>query len=98
MVQRTVTVASRVGLHARPAKILTQAAAASGLRVTVGRPGATPVDAASILMVMALGVHHGEQVTLTAEGPAAAGVLDDLAALVETDLDEPAQPVPGAAG
>ncbi|HEX5332460.1 MAG TPA: HPr family phosphocarrier protein [Cellulomonas sp.] len=89
MVERTVIVASRVGLHARPAMLFTQAAAASGLAVTIARPGGEPVDAASILFVMSLGVPNGEEVTLTADGPGADDVLAELVALLATDLDAP---------
>ena len=89
MTQRTVAVASRVGLHARPAMIFAQAAAASGLPVTIARGDGEPVDAASILFVMSLGVPHGEEVTLAAEGDDAARVLDELVALLATDLDAP---------
>lgn len=87
MPQRTVVVASRVGLHVRPASIFTQAVAASGADVTIAKPGEEPVDASSILMVMAMGVGGGEEVVLEAEGDGAEGVLDELVALLETDLD-----------
>ena len=88
MAQRTVVVASQVGLHARPAKLFSQAAAASGLGVRIAKGDGPPVEAASILRVMALGVKCGEQVTLTAEGEGAEGVLDGLVELLATDLDE----------
>jgi len=42
MPTRTVTVASSVGLHARPAALLASAVNDSGLDVTVALPGATP--------------------------------------------------------
>jgi len=87
MVSRIATVASAVGLHARPATIFVKAAADSGLAVKVGRPGQKMVDARSILMVMSLGIKCGEQVELTAEGPDAEARLDELAALVARDLD-----------
>jgi phosphocarrier protein len=87
MVQRTATVASGVGLHARPAKILTQTAAGAGARVTIGRPDGPAVDAASILMVMSLGVKHGEQVVVSAEGDGAQAAVDAVVAVVETDHD-----------
>lgn len=87
MAERTVVVASQVGLHARPAKIFTQAASASGLGVKIAKNGGPGVDAASILRVMALGVKHGEQVTLSAEGDGADAVLDGLVELLATDLD-----------
>ena len=44
MAERTVVIASRVGLHARPAMQFTQAVAASGAAVTIARPGQVPVD------------------------------------------------------
>ena len=87
MAERTVVVASQVGLHARPAKIFTQAASASGLGVKIAKNGGPGVDAASILRVMALGVKHGEQVTLSADGDGADAVLDGLVELLATDLD-----------
>jgi len=98
MVQRTVVVASRVGLHARPAMLFTQAVAASGVPVTIARPGGDPVDAGSILFVMSLGVPHGEEVTLAADGEGADAALDELVALLATDLDaEDAPASPGGA-
>ena len=87
MATRTVTIASSVGLHARPAALLVEAASESGLDVLIGRPGDEPVDAGSILGVMALGAAHGEEVVLTAEGEGADAVLDSLVELLSTDLD-----------
>ena len=60
MATRTVTIASSVGLHARPAALFVEAASATGLDVEIGRPGEELVDATSILGVMALGAKHGE--------------------------------------
>lgn len=87
MPERTVTVASSVGLHARPAALFTQAAAATGVAVTIARSNGRSVNAASILGVLSLGVDHGESVTLTAEGEGADDALDSLAAMLETNLD-----------
>ena len=87
MSERKVTIASSVGLHARPAALFVQAATATGLPVTVGRVGDEPVDARSILGVIALGAKHGEEVVLAAEGDGAEDALDSLVALLERDLD-----------
>lgn len=87
MPSRTVTVASRVGLHARPAAVFTRAAAAAPVPVTLAVVGKDPVNAASVLGVMTLGVECGQEVTLAAEGEGADGALDSLAALLATDLD-----------
>jgi len=40
-----------------------------------------------MLRVMALGVKHGEEVTLATEGEDADRVLDELVELLATDLD-----------
>ena len=87
MATRTVTIASSVGLHARPASMFVQAASDTGLDVEIGRPGEESVDATSILGVMALGAKHGEEVVLTAEGDGAEEALDSLVALLSRDLD-----------
>ena len=87
MATRTVTIASSVGLHARPASLFVQAAGESGLAIEIGRPGDESVDATSILGVMALGAKHGEEVVLTAEGEGADEALDALVALLSRDLD-----------
>ena len=85
--QRTVTIASSVGLHARPAALFVQAATATGLPVQINKVGDEPVDARSILGVMALGAKCGEEVVLTADGEGADAALDALVALLSRDLD-----------
>lgn len=87
MSQRTVTIASSVGLHARPASLFVEAASESGLDITIGRAGEEPVDATSVLGVMALGAKHGEEVVLTADGDGADAALESLVALLSRDLD-----------
>ncbi|HET7660348.1 MAG TPA: HPr family phosphocarrier protein [Oryzihumus sp.] len=87
MAQRTVTIASSVGLHARPAALFVQAATATGVPVQIGRDGEDAVDARSILGVMALGAKHGESVVLTADGDGADAALDGLVELLSRDLD-----------
>lgn len=87
MASRTVTIASSVGLHARPAAMFVEQASASGLDVEIGRAGDEAVDATSILGVMSLGAKHGEEVVLTADGDGADEVLDGLVALLSRDLD-----------
>ena len=90
MTERTASIASRVGLHARPAAIFAEAAGENGLEVTIARendPTDEAMDASSILSLMSLGAKHGDRVVLRAEGPGAESVLDKLAAILETDHD-----------
>ncbi|HET8977444.1 MAG TPA: HPr family phosphocarrier protein [Solirubrobacteraceae bacterium] len=87
MSERTVTVGSRVGLHARPASLFVQAAGRQPVAVKIAKPGADPVDARSILLVLGLDVRGGQEVVLSAEGEGAEQALDELTALLATDLD-----------
>ena len=84
MPSKTVTVGSAVGLHARPAAVIAEAVVNSGVPVTLSLDGGDPVDAGSALMIMTLGAGNGAQVTVEADD---AAVLDQIAALVEQDLD-----------
>ncbi|GAA0388841.1 phosphotransferase [Acrocarpospora corrugata] len=88
MPERTVTIASATGLHARPAKLFVEAAARQGVPVTIrlGSSGRA-VPANSMLSVLTLGATHGSEVTLQADGPGAEAALDELATLLATDLD-----------
>lgn len=84
MPSKTVTVGSAVGLHARPAATIAQAAAEAGVPVTLATPGGSPVDAGSALMIMTLGAGKGASVTVESADQA---VVDKIAGLVEADLD-----------
>lgn len=86
MATRTVTIASPVGLHARPAAVFTRAVEDTGVNVRISKAGSVPQDAASILGVMTLAVEQGDTVTLHADGPRAEEVLDQLAELLSQDL------------
>ncbi|MBI5161251.1 MAG: HPr family phosphocarrier protein [Micrococcales bacterium] len=88
MSERTVKVASSVGLHARPASLFSQAAAATGVPVTLTSAAGKSVNAASILGVLSLGVGGGEEVTLSSDAENADAALDQLVALLSRDLDQ----------
>jgi phosphocarrier protein len=88
MSERTVVVASRVGLHARPASLFSQAAVKTGVEVTITSAAGKSVNAASILGVLSLGVGHGEEVTLSSDAEGADAALDELVAVLATDLDK----------
>lgn len=87
MAERTVRIGSAHGLHARPAKLFTQAAAASGAAVRIAKAGGKAVNAASILGVISLGIDHGDDVTLSVDGDNAEAVLDELTDFLLTDHD-----------
>ncbi|MEU7864182.1 HPr family phosphocarrier protein [Nonomuraea sp. NPDC049141] len=86
MAQRTVTVASASGLHARPAKLFVQEAVRLGVPVRI-RVGEKSVPANSMLGVLSLGATKGTEVTLESDAPDADAALDTLVALLAQDLD-----------
>lgn len=87
VVTREVVVGSRVGLHARPAATVVKTATAQDVVVRLAK-GGDPVDARSLLSVLALGAEHGDTVTVSAEGEGAQAAVDAVADLVASDLDE----------
>jgi phosphocarrier protein HPr len=87
MSERQATIASASGLHARPAKLFVQAVQEKKVPVTIAVAGGPDLNAGSILSLMGLGAGHGTVVTLKAEGEGADEALDELVALLETDLD-----------
>jgi phosphocarrier protein HPr len=84
MPSQTVTVGSRVGLHARPAALIADAVGKAGVPVTLATPGGMPVDAGSPLMIMTLGAKQGAEVIVETADPA---VLEQIAGMVAEDLD-----------
>ena len=84
---RSVRIGSAHGLHARPAKLFTQAVGQSGAKVTIAKGDGKPVNAASILAVIALGIDHGDEVTVAVDGDDADAVLTSLVDLLLTDHD-----------
>jgi phosphocarrier protein HPr len=84
MAQKTVTVGSAIGLHARPAAIIAEAVVNAGVPVSLSMDGGEPVDAGSALMIMTLGAGNGVQVTVHSDDDEA---LKKIADLVEQDLD-----------
>jgi phosphocarrier protein len=84
MPSKTVTVGSSVGLHARPAATIAEAAAELDGEVTLAVSGGEPVDAASSLLIMTLGASKGDSVEVSGDNQAD---VDTIAALVEKDLD-----------
>ncbi len=84
MPTKSVVVGSAVGLHARPAAIISEAAADLDSEIYIGLPGEEPVDAGSSLMIMTLGAANGDTVEVSGDDEAA---VTAIAALVEQDLD-----------
>jgi phosphocarrier protein HPr len=95
MPEATVTLMNATGLHARPAKIFARAAAASAADVSVEKDGRR-VNAKSVLSVLTLNCHQGDQILISVEGDGAEETLAELVSLVESRFgeDEATEEVP----
>jgi phosphocarrier protein HPr len=84
MASKTVIVGSSVGLHARPASIIAEAAGEYDDEILLSVEGEDPVDAGSSLLIMTLGAECGAAVTVESDN---AEAVDKIAALIEANLD-----------
>ena len=97
---RIVHLGSTQGLHARPARMLAEAAAASGRAVTIALEDHDPVDAENILSLMSLTLAKGDNVTIsvTAENRnSGISILGEVAAIFAMDQDASTGPAPTSA-
>jgi multiphosphoryl transfer protein len=89
-----ITVANRLGLHARPAARFVQTVGQYDATVTAENVTAPagPASARSLNGVATLGVQQGHEVLIKASGPQAAQVLAAVRDLAEEDFGEPPGP------
>jgi len=87
VVEREVEIVNRLGLHARAAAKLVQAASAFRCRVLLRKDG-EEVDAKSILGLMLLAAAQGTRLTVVADGPEEDEALAAVTALIANRFDE----------
>ena len=91
MIEATIPVKHKVGLHARPASLFVQTAAkfSSNIKVKNLTMNGNFVDAKSIIMVLTLGVMKDQEVVIQTDGVDADAALDALRALINNNFGEP---------
>ncbi len=87
LVEKDCVVRNKMGLHARPAAKLVQAANKFRCEVTLTKDG-QDVNAKSIMGVLMLAAAQGTQVHVKAEGENADAAVAAIAALFEKGFDE----------
>lgn len=85
--QKTFTIVNPLGLHARPAAQLVQAANRHKSEVLFAKDG-TEVNAKSIMGVLTLAAARGSQLTVTVEGEDAETALAAIGKMIETGFGE----------
>jgi phosphotransferase system HPr (HPr) family protein len=87
VVENTVVITNKVGLHARPATLFVQKAAAFQAQIRV-RSGEKSANAKSIVSILKLGASQGATLVIQAEGEDAAEAVQALVELVEQKFYE----------
>ena len=87
LIQRTVTIVHRQGLHARPAALFVQLAKRFASRITV-KKGRRIVDGKSIMGLLTLAANQGARIVIMADGDDAGDALQQLIELVTKPLHE----------
>jgi phosphocarrier protein HPr len=86
-VLRTVTIANRHGLHARPAAEFVKLASTFDAEIVV-RKDELEVSGKSIMGMMMLAAEYGSEITIRARGAQAEAAVGGLASLVERRFGE----------
>jgi phosphocarrier protein HPr len=87
MVERSVQVVNKFGIHARPAAEIVKAAARFASDITIVRDD-LEVNGKSIMGVMMLAAEFGSTVQLRAQGPDAERAVEALATLIASKFGE----------
>jgi len=87
MIQRQVVILNRAGIHARPASLIVQTANSYEAQVYLDKDG-TRINAKSIMGIITLGASYKSELTLSADGPDEADVVDAIARLFESRFEE----------
>ncbi|HEX6109855.1 MAG TPA: HPr family phosphocarrier protein [Ktedonobacteraceae bacterium] len=87
IVETSVVILNKVGLHARPARLLVQTAALFQARIQIYY-GDKTANAKSIVSVLKLGAAFGDTLVLHAEGEDAQQAIETLTDLVYRKFDE----------
>ena len=89
MIERTVTIANKNGLHARPAAEIVKTAAKFKSEITLVRDD-LEVNGKSIMGVMMLAAEYGSSLVLRADGNDAEEAVSALSQLIESKFGESA--------
>ena len=87
MLQRSVTVANRLGLHARAAARFVHLASAFQSQVRVTR-GSQTMDGKSIMGILLLAAASGSVLTISTDGADEQEAIESLCAFIESGFGE----------
>lgn len=87
MVEKTVTVTNKLGIHARPATLLVQGASRFEADIFLSKGDVSRINGKSIMGVMMLAAEQGAEVLVEAEGADAEAAVEAVAELLGSDFE-----------
>ncbi|HET6486191.1 MAG TPA: HPr family phosphocarrier protein [Spirochaetia bacterium] len=87
MVERTVTIRNRAGMHARPAALLVKTASGFSSQIFIEKDSER-VNGKSIMGVITLGATYNTPLKVIADGPDEVQALDAIERLFEAHFEE----------
>ncbi len=88
MTKRETKIINKTGLHARPASDFVLAAKKFESKITICREGGEPVNAKSMMRLLAEGIGQGTTLEIAADGVDETEAIDALVALIESGFGE----------
>lgn len=87
MLNETITIINKLGLHARAAALFANTAGRYSSQIKVGLSGKM-VDAKSVMSLMLLAANQGTEITLEAEGRDQQEAMDAITSLINNRFNE----------
>jgi phosphocarrier protein len=87
MIERTVTICNKAGMHTRPAAVLVKTAAKFKAELTI-KKDAFEINGKSIIGVMTLAAEKGSSLILKFDGPDEESAAAAVVELIERGFDE----------
>lgn len=87
MLEQTVTIVNKIGLHARPAAVLIKLTSSFPCQVELVKGGKS-FNAKSILAVMSAGIKQDDVINVRVSGEGEAQALEDVVALIKSGFGE----------
>ena len=90
MVSAQTTIVNATGLHARPASMFVAEAKKFASAITIKNvdKDTAPVNAKSIMMILAAGLGNGTKIEIACDGEDEQAALDALVALIDSGFGE----------
>lgn len=88
MIAKTATVTNILGIHARPATLLVQAASRFEADIFLSKGDVSRINGKSIMGVMMLAAEKGAEVLVEAEGSDAEAAVDAVTELLSGDFED----------